>query len=221
MQQNTNAQRTSARGGFFQRYFVRPIEGVFTGPSLFFRNLKKEQAVGGAFTYYAVFLFFSSLLGMLMSVYVMFPLIKSYVEQYFPFPLPPVEFNAGTLLLGYMIGLAISFLVAGIVHVWALIFGGQGSYTNSYNLYVYSRTPKLLFGWVPFIGFFASIYSLVLLIIGTQHIHGISRMKSILMYAVPYVLFFLFAVAILLIAAVLFKDMFQGQLPFSGGGFPW
>ncbi len=116
--------------------------------------------------------------------------------------MPPDALPSNTELilfsvLGYGAMLLLSFVFAGLLHGWILLFGGKEKYAKTYQLYIYSSTPGYVFGWIPFIGYFALIYDLILLIIGTQKVHKISPMKSILMYVIPAVLLILFFAAIL------------------------
>ena len=88
--------------------------------------------------------------------------------------------------------LLLGFFIAGLLHAWILIFRGKAGYDKTYQLYVYSRTPQFLFGWIPVLGFIAYIYGLVILIMGTMKMHKISKTKSILMYVIPIGIFLLF-----------------------------
>ncbi len=98
----------------------------------------------------------------------------------------------GLTFFGYVFGLAFSFVSAGLLHLWILIFGGKSDYSKTYQLSVYSLTPSIILRWIPFIGFFSSFYALYILIVGTPEIHReISMKKSILMYVIPVVVFFL------------------------------
>ena len=69
--------------------------------------------------------------------------------------------------------------------------------------------------WVGFhfLGFFAGIYSLILLILGTEKLHGISRRRAILMYVIPAAILALFAIVGLIFAMTLFSSLpLTGQL---------
>ena len=118
-------------------------------------------------------------------------------------PLP--EFNALSLIpqviLAYILGVLVNFVIAAILYVWLLIFGGNKGYNKSYQLYIYSYTPSTLLNWIPFLSFFTWIYSFVLLVIGTKKIYNFSTARAILIYLIPLILlfiFFLFIFAIVL-----------------------
>ena len=98
--------------------------------------------------------------------------------------------------------LAFSFLWAGILHVWILIFNGKQDYSKTYQLYVYTRTPRFVFGWIPFVNFFVGIYSLILLIYGTTEVHKIKFRTSALMYIIPYVICLILGLLLIVMAAL-------------------
>jgi hypothetical protein len=94
-------------------------------------------------------------------------------------------------ILFFGINLGLSFAWAGILHGWNLIFGGKGTYEQSYNLYVYAKTPVFLLSWIPIIGGFIFIYNFFLLGIGSMEIHQIPHKKAIIMYLIPLILLLL------------------------------
>ncbi len=168
---------------------IYKVQEVLFSPDYFFRGVKREKGVVPAFVYFTILSLFATILSYFSTTYVVLPWVSEYAGNWLSFITPPTPL---TVLGGFMAFLAVSFLFAGIIHLWCLLFGGKGTYTQSYRLYVYSHTPKFVFGWIPVIGFLAEIYSLVLLIIGTQRLHGISRNRAIWMYLIPYVAIMLF-----------------------------
>jgi len=170
---------------------IDKIKDILVKPLFFFEKIQEEKGVKKAFLYFMVLAFFSTLLAYLVSL-VMPVYSAGVLEKLFGVTIPESALKSPTLILTgfyYILSLGISFLVAGLLHVWILIFGGKADYTKSYQLFVYSNTPSYLFGWIPFLGFFAKIYSLILLILGTEKMHDISRKRAILMYVIPMVIF--------------------------------
>ena len=172
------------------------IKRVVTEPTAYFRSVGKgKEQLGFAFGYFALLSLLNMLLGLLTSLMffsAFFPLMQnmmSLLEASFP-----GMFTGGALvrnaLFSYAFWLGLSFLWAGLLHVWILLFGGKRSYAKTYELAAYAGTPALLLGWIPVLGFVGQMWSLILLIIGTQEVHSISRTKAILMYVIPSVLIF-------------------------------
>lgn len=183
---------------------IEKIKSVLFEPSKFFENLKKEKGIMESLDYLAVLLAFSTVMGVIVN-YFLQPKINAWLYSLLGIPLLPPTMTFWNIfvfpLLGYFLALAFSFVGAGLLHVWILIFGGKADYEKTYQLSVYSRTPSLVFGWIPFVGFFASLYGLALLIIGTQKVHGIGRTRAILMYVIPLSIIFLL-IAVIAIAAL-------------------
>lgn len=168
------------------------IKSVLFEPTKFFTNLKKEKGFKDAFTYFLVLSFVSTVLGIITQIafqkyYIGF--VKSMYSWAYPIPQQTTASIVLSMSIWFIFGLFLSFIIAGILHVWILIFGGKEDYSKTYQLSVYSRTPSLVFAWIPFIAILAWIYNLFLLILGTQKVHGISRNRAILMYVIPLILF--------------------------------
>ncbi|NMB66661.1 hypothetical protein GYA25_01210 [Candidatus Woesearchaeota archaeon] len=162
------------------------IKRIFSKPSKFFEDLNKEEGVGESFKFYAILFLFYTLL-----YYGVLFLFKNS-EKFFLFSIP----------LSYGLGLGLSFVGAAILHVWILIFGGKEKYSKTYQLSVYSSLPSLLFGWFPIIGHLVgSIYSICLLIIGTQKVYKIPKIKTLWMYVfIPLIIL----LVLIILIAVLF-----------------
>lgn len=191
--------------------FAAIIPDILFQPSKFFTKLKSERGFADSLTFLAVWLLFSIVLSTLMG-YVLMPFTNELVMELFgeEAAQEPVPWEwAFAIGLGYPMGLFLSFVSAALLHVWILIFGGRANYEKSYQLYIYSRTPDMLFGWIPVVSFFTWIYSLYLLIVGTQKVHGIKRTTAILMYIIPMAI--LLAVSIFLVViALLYPGAFVG-----------
>jgi len=176
---------------------LKKIKSVLFQPSKFFESLKKEKGVKEAFKYFLVLSFVSTILGIiagrLFYDYYM-SLMNTMYGGAFPMPQQTIESIVIFPFVWFIFGLFLSFIIAGILHVWILIFGGKEDYAKTYQLWIYSITPGLALGWIPFVAFFAWIYNLFLLILGTQKVHGISRSKEILMYVLPLVLIAIFMI---------------------------
>jgi hypothetical protein len=187
---------------------INKITDVLTNPETFFENIKKETGVKSAFVYLVILSLFSTILGFIIG-----QLFEGYsydlISKLFGTAIPQPQYTTLILIsltfLAYGWGLLSSFITAGILHVWILIFRGKETYSKTYQLFVYSSTPGFIIGWIPFISYLAWIYSMILLIIGTQKMHGISKTKSILMYVIPTVLMILFFLVIFIFLTAVIK----------------
>ncbi len=182
---------------------INRIKAILFNPEKFFQNLK-EKTIQDALLYFIVLSAFSTIMGYIITVSFGRAYIGSIMNLLnLNVPLP--EFNALSLIpqviLAYILGVLVNFVIAAILYVWLLIFGGNKGYNKSYQLYIYSYTPSTLLNWIPFLSFFTWIYSFVLLVIGTKKIYNFSTARAILIYLIPLILlfiFFLFIFAIVL-----------------------
>jgi len=188
---------------------IEKIKLVLFQPTKFFENLKKEKGIKESFDYFATLSAFSLVMGVIVS-YFFQPVIDAWIYGLFGLPFTPTPMTVWDILafplLGYLLGLIFSFAWAGILHAWILLFGGKEDYAKTYQLSIYSATPGLILAWIPFVAFFASIYELVLLIIGTQKIHGIGKTKAILMYVIPAIILILLIIAMIILMAAYYSS---------------
>src|SRR3989344_169730 len=187
--------------------FIDKVKIVLFQPTSFFSHLKKEQGVKTAFKYFAVISFIGTVLGLIISpIYTPFFtfLMKLFGDQ---IAMPTFGQQIVTNLINFILGLGISFVCAGILHIWIKIFGGRVPYAKTYQLFTYSSTPGYLLGWIPVLGLFSVIYNLVLLIIGTQQVHGLSKKKVLLMYLIPLALFLILLAVLAIVGFYIFSKL--------------
>lgn len=197
------------------------IKKVLTEPTDFFNKVGAgKQHLGFSFGYFASLSFFSKLMAViigLISFHFFLPSFAGIPALEKIMSLAAEKFVLSSFLLKslwqYLAGLALIFVIVGILHIWIMIFGGKNKYTKTYELVVYAGTPSMLFSWLPYIGMAGPIWSLVLLIIGTQQVHKVSRTKAILMYVIPIVVFSLLAFFLTMLLLPFFIKIFSGALP--------
>lgn len=82
-----------------------------------------------------------------------------------------------TLLIFSIMGI---FISSSIVHIGVLIVGGKKGMKMTMKALLYGSTPRLLLGWIPFIGIIAEIWSIFLEIIGMRKLQEITTGKAII-----------------------------------------
>jgi len=107
------------------------------------------------------------------------------------------------IFLGYWITLFLGFFVlAWILNLWIKIFGGKGTYRETFQIFIYSLTPIFLFPavylvarlfswsryagavWDSFLFGIPAIYSLLLLSLGTFYYYKVSKNNILWMYGI-------------------------------------
>jgi len=158
------------------------VKQILMEPKTFFSSLYRERGIKESFIFLGILMLFYVIVAGIMGWIVLNTFFADiYVLTIWKY--------IGLLLFVYFAALALSFVIAGIIFLWIKIWGGRNvSYDKAYQLYVFSRTPTMVFGWIPIVNYLIWIWSTVLLIIGTMSWFGIQRGKAILMYIIPILL---------------------------------
>ena len=177
-------------------FFVERLREILRIPRNFFQKVEKEKGRDIALSYFSILLFIKVCLTFLE---------KTVIEPVGAGLFPSLIVRSGlaisllvvTLVMTFIFEIVLSFVGAGVLHIWIKLFKGKGSYDKSYQLYVYASTPSLLLSWLPFLGIIGWLYGIYLLVVGTQVLHSVSKTKAILIYILPVILFILAVVSTL------------------------
>jgi len=90
--------------------------------------------------------------------------------------------------MNYVQLLISTFIFAGIVHLFAILFKGQGKYEDTYKSLVYGSAPILMFGWIPFFAIIPVLYSLFIEIKGITKLHNVSMGRAAAIVLTPIIL---------------------------------
>ncbi len=194
----------------------RTVEALFH-PGRLFAGVK-TQRIGGAF----VSLFLAVVIGTMLTtlVQLVFPQ-RSFIQSLaFGFvSYVPFAESAMINVTGLVLAMAFSFIAAGFLHLFVIVFGGKGGYRDSYKAVAYSWTPALLFGFlgVPLGAVVAGgetalivflLWGLWILIKGLSALHEFSAGRAILILIMPVVALIVIAVILALFFAELFFTIF-------------
>jgi len=102
-------------------------------------------------------------------------------------------------VLVYIVVVAATFILAGIYHLLGKLVKISGRFSDSYRLFVYSWTPLIFFGWIPFVNFGVFVWSLALTLVGITIVHEVSEWRSFFSYVLFLVGVFVLNVIIQLI----------------------
>lgn len=93
---------------------------------------------------------------------------------------PSLEVSTGisryiwVCVLTYVGNLAKLPVVGLLFHAFAKILRGKGSKLDSFKVAVYSTSPMLLFGWIPFFGLLSGLWVGYLYILALNKLHDVS-----------------------------------------------
>jgi len=155
--------------GNFVQSFMTVAKSVITKPTEFFDRMPRRGSLLPPAIYLGVCLGISGVLSALI--------------------------HGGRPLLFFklvVLGLVVSFLTAGILHVLALkLFQGKGEYEGTYRVVAYAGTVNLL-GWIPVVNFLAAMYGFYLQITGLEKIHQITKGQVVVTILIAFLVYLVF-----------------------------
>lgn len=148
----------------------------------------RGEALEDAFKYLVVLLvIFAVLQALITSVF--------FGAMSMTFPGMNVAILALLSIVFGIIGGLLGFVIGGVIqHLFVLIVGGRMGLSATLKAVIYSATPALLFGWVPFVGFVASLWSLVLEVLAIRELHEISTARAVFAVVIPFAIVVILAI---------------------------
>ena len=111
----------------------------------------------------------------------------------------------GGLVLAPIAGAVGVFLTALVTHLLVMIVVGSGhsGFGATFRIVAYSSVTSLV-GWVPFIGWIASLYRLYLATVGIREMHGTTTGRALLVVLLPAILILVLVVVLAGASAIIF-----------------
>ena len=189
---------------------VTKVKGFLLNPVETFRQSKTDEPTA-VFTYFGVLLLFHAILCSLIATLGM-AVMPVFTGMPFGSAFPVMVFFM--MLVGGCIGT----LIAGAwLHLWVYILGGRKGIMQTMNAVMYGSTPRLVLGWIPFIGVIFALWSLALGILGIRELQEMSTGKAILAIAIAVIIPLIFFV--LLAAYLLTSYMTVTAVPVAPANF--
>ena len=178
------------------------IKDILFSPTFFFRSMSTQ---GGLQTP----LLFGVIMGTIGGL---FPLLWNFLfsAKMSGF----VDRFSSTMMIGYALLLPLFvaigiFIIGGVLHLCLMLVGGnRKGFEATFRVVAYTQATQL-FGIIPIVGgFIASIYALVLHIIGLREAHEITTGRAALAVFIPVIAALIFVV----ILFAIFFSLFLGSL---------
>ena len=111
----------------------------------------------------------------------------------------------GGLVLAPIAGTVGVFLTALVTHLLVMIVVGPGhsGFGATFRIVAYSSVTSLV-GWIPFIGWIASLYRLYLATVGIREMHGTTTGRALLVVLLPAILILVLVVVLVGASAIVF-----------------
>ena len=182
--------------------FWKTWKSVLIEPMEFFEKMPKKVSISDASKYYlkvkAIMLGAMAVLGLIFvgifsTIFGIFGVEGLAVGGAF------FGVYALVILIGFPIALLLSwgfmFVGAGLLHLFATMFGSKEKYTESVKIVCYASSPGML-AFVPFINYLVGLYVIVLQVMGTHKRHKLSIGKSIAVVLIPFGIYWALAMMI-------------------------
>ena len=170
---------------------VTRVKGFLLKPVETFQQFKNDEP-GVVFSYFAALLLLHAILSAIIAL-IGIETMPRYAGIPEGIAVPVIVFFMA--LAG---GFVITLIFAAWLHLWVYLLGGRKGIMQTFKAIIYGHTPRLLLGWIPFIGFIFVLWSLALGILGIRELQEMSTGKAILAVAIAVMIPL---VIILLIAA--------------------
>jgi hypothetical protein len=111
----------------------------------------------------------------------------------------------GGLVLAPIAGAVGVFLTALVTHLLVIVVVGSGhsGFGATFRIIAYSSVTSLV-GWIPFIGWIASLYRLYLATVGIREMHRTTAGKALLVVLLPAILILVLVVVVAGASAIIF-----------------
>jgi Yip1 domain len=148
-------------------------KGFITNPVETFQQ-SREDELRTVLAYFIPLLIFDAVMTAIVSLleFLVFPVGMSAI---FGILFPVVMF------LGVLIGGTILLLLfTAWVHLLVWLAGGRKGIFQTFKALTYGLTPSFLLQWIPFIGFFFNLWSIILMTLGIRELQEISGGRALL-----------------------------------------
>ncbi len=147
---------------FLKNTIYKKTRALIADPKKFFKKNKDDLNETGIY------------LAVILTVPLIFR-ITQYVMLGFP-----IEMVFVMGVPAYIVSIVLFGVAALILYFMWKIFGGQGTFEESFSVLVYGSAPYMLFIWAPVLNWVLWIYSAYLIVVGGAIKHKISYLRSAL-----------------------------------------
>ena len=198
--------------------FFDLMKGFLLSPVETFRKVR-DTDLGDSLKYYLILLVINAVLSAIVGIAMVSAIWATFsgIFEQMGLPLPAIA-GAGVVIFAILmiiIQFIMVFIIAGWMHLFVYLLGGRKGYLQTLKSITFGSTPSMLFGWIPFVGMFAGIWSFALEIFGIRELHEMSTGKA----ALAVILAVLVIVIIVIAIAAMFFIAYSEITPMPVTGF--
>jgi hypothetical protein len=194
------------------------MKGFLLSPVETFQEVR-DTDLGDSLKYYLILLVINAVLSAIVGIAMVSAIWMTFsgVFEQMGLPLPAIA-GAGVVLFAIVmiiVQFVFVFIAAAWLHLFVYLFGGRKGYLQTLKSVTFGSTPAMLFGWIPFIGMLAGIWSFALEILGIRELQEMTTGKA----ALAVILAVLVIVLIVIAIAAMFFIAFSEITPMPVTGF--
>jgi len=194
------------------------MKGFLLSPVETFRKVR-DTDLGESLKYYLVLLVINAVLSAIVGLALVSAVWMTFsgIFEQLGLPLPAIA-GAGVVMFAIVmiiVQFIFVFIGAAWLHLFVYLLGGRKGYLQTLKSVTFGSTPAMLFGWIPFIGILAGIWSLVLEILGIRELQEMTTGRA----ALAVILAILVVVIIVIAIAAMFFIAFSEITPLPVTGF--
>jgi len=173
--------------------FLDNVKGFLLNPTETL-TAHRDESLGDALRYYVILLAIFGALNGMMAAFGL-SMAQDIANPYAAMG----AFGAIGMVLAVIVLMVIfgviGLIIGGVIlHIFVYIAGGRKDISTTIRSAIYAATPNLLIGWIPFIGFLAGVWSLVLQVLAIKELHEISTARAVVAVILPFVLMLILVV---------------------------
>lgn len=186
------------------------MKGFLLSPTETFRKVR-ETDLGDSLTYYLILLVINAVLSAIVSLAMVSAVWTAFsgLSEQLGLSLPGIV-GVGVVVFAIVmiiVQFIFAFIAAAWLHLFVYLVGGRKGYLQTLKSVTFGSTPGMLLGWIPFIGFLAAIWSLVLEVLGIRELHQVSTGKAALALVLSLLVIILIVIAIASFFLIAFSEI--------------
>ena len=195
------------------------IKGFLFNPVGTFRNSRTDETSTVVTCFFTLLIVFAGLGAILQFIFLV--LMYLLAAGFSPAATGPQSSEVLAMVFGMPLIAFVSAIVmycilvpvySIITHLWVYLLGGRRGFFPTFHAVLYSMIPYLLLGWIPIVGLFASLWTLVLLFFGIREFQELEDGRAA---GAVIISTFLLLVIIAILVVLLFMATMPSGAPYT------
>ncbi|MCE5298826.1 MAG: YIP1 family protein [Methanoregulaceae archaeon] len=186
------------------------MKGFLLSPVETFQKVR-DTDLGDSLKYYLILLVINAVLSAIVGIAMVSAIWMTFsgLFEQLGLPLPAVA-GLGVVLFAILmiiVQFVMVFIIAAWFHLFVYLLGGRKGYLQTLKAVTFGSTPAMLFGWIPFIGMLANIWSIALEILGIRELQEMTTGKAALAVILAILVILIIVIAIAAMFFIAFSEI--------------